>query len=513
MQKLPIGIQSFRQIREEGYVYVDKTDIAYRLINRYKYTFLSRPRRFGKSLFLDTLYHIFDGKKELFEGLFIYDKWDWSKSYPVIKISFGGSDFANLDITYKIALSKLKENEQRLGIKCENNTIPSICFKELIHKTYEKYQKRVVVLIDEYDKPILNNLDNPKLALENRNFLRGFYEVLKESDEYLQFAFLTGISKFSKASIFSGLNNIVDISLMPEYATICGYKQKDIEEKFKEHLKKADLQMVKEWYNGYNFLGESVYNPFDILRFIDSGLVFDNYWWESGNPSFLITLLKKEHYNIPELENITIGKELLNSFEVEKIKLEVLLFQSGYLTIKEYINDPEYGISEYRLKIPNKEVSISLNRLFFDYLTNSVKIDRNIVRALLSENLKRFRDIFVSLFASIPYNSYVKNNIGEYEGYYANIFYTYLAASGLKVVAEDVTNAGRIDLSIILKDKVYIIEFKIDKNQKSKDALTQIKEKGYYKKYLGKDKKIYLIGITFDTKEKNISSFLWEKIG
>jgi len=507
VQKLPIGIQSFEKLRKNNYIYIDKTDLALDLIENYQYAFLSRPRRFGKSLFLDTLHSIFEGKKELFEGLDIYDKYNWQESYPVIKIDWAG-DFKTLEQTKKTALDILKLNQKRLGIECDIDDEPASCFRKLIINAYEKYQKRVVVLIDEYDKPILDNLDNTSRALENRDFLRSFYIMLKSNDAYLHFAFLTGISKFSKANIFSGLNNISDISLKPKYSTICGYTQKDIEINFYALLKETNLEKVKEWYNGYNFLGESVYNPFDILQFIDNNFLFKNYWWESGNPSFLITLLKKHHYNIPELENITVGDDILNSFEIENLRLEVLLFQSGYLTIEEFVNDPDFGINDYKLRVPNKEVSISLNRLFLDYLTNGIRVNKDLINALLEADLEQFKEVFESLFASIAYNNYVKNNIGEYEGYYASVFYSYLAASGLKIVAEDVTSRGRVDLTILLKDKVYIIEFKVDNT----NALEQIKKKNYAKKYLNQAKEIYLIGIGFDTKDKNIKEFNWQKL-
>ncbi len=372
-KKLPIGIQTFKEIREDNYIYIDKTKMALDIINNYKYVFLSRPRRFGKSLFLDTLKNIFEGKKELFKNLYIYDKWDF-KEYPVIKISWGG-DFKTIESTHKRAIQILKDNQTRLGIECEFIDSPSGCFEELIQKCYQKYNKRVVVLIDEYDKPILDNIDNTKVALQNRDFLRSFYVMLKENDEYIKFAFLTGISKFSRASIFSGLNNIVDISLMSRFGNICGYTQKDLDTSFKEYFDGIDMKRVQEWYNGYNFLGDSVYNPFDILKFIKNDFMFDNYWWESGNPNFLIQMLQKGNYYIPSLENITVGKELLSSFDIERLRLEVLLFQAGYLTIESYYNDPEFGINEYKLKIPNKEIQISLNRLILDYLSSSVTVD------------------------------------------------------------------------------------------------------------------------------------------
>jgi len=507
MKKLPIGIQTFRQIREDNYIYIDKTKQALNVIENYKYIFLSRPRRFGKSLFLDTLKNICEGKKELFKDLYIYDKWNFEE-YPVIKIDWAG-DFKSLEETKKTAIAILEQNQERLEIECKTDDSPTICFQRLIREAYKKYNKRVVILVDEYDKPILDNLENVEVALENRDFLRSFYGIMKANDEYIQFAFLTGISKFSKANIFSGLNMLEDISLNDDFGNVCGYTQANIENEFSEYFKGVDLELVKKWYNGYNFLGDKVYNPFDILKFIKNKFIFRNYWWESGNPYFLIELLKKQKYNIPQLENITIGEELLNSFEVEKLKLEVLLFQSGYLTIDKYINNPIFGINEYKLKIPNLEIQISLNRLFLDYLTNNVKIDNNIIYSLLESDLDNFKNIMSSMFASIPYNNYVNNKIGEYEGYYASVFFSYLAGAGLEIIPEDITNNGRIDLTIKMNEKIYILEFKVkDKN----NPLQQIKDKKYYEKYKNENKEIYLMGIEFDEKIKNITSFEWEKL-
>ena len=264
MQKLPIGIQTFRQIIEENYLYIDKTKEALNLINSYKYSFLSRPRRFGKSLFLDTLRNIFEGNKELFKGLYIYDKWDFEK-YPVIKIDWSG-DFKTMESTKKEAIKILRDNQENLEIECFEET-PDICFEELIQKAYKKYKKPVVILIDEYDKPILDNIENPKRAIENRDFLRSIYVKLKKNDEYIKFAFLTGVSKFSKASIFSGLNQLVDISFEEEFGNICGYTHENLQNEFNEYSRNFDLEKIKEWYNGYYFLKDRIYNPFDILRF------------------------------------------------------------------------------------------------------------------------------------------------------------------------------------------------------------------------------------------------------
>jgi hypothetical protein len=507
--RLPIGIQTFREIIEEDYIYVDKTKYALDLIKNYKYAFLSRPRRFGKSLFLDTLYEIFSGNKEVFKGLYIYEKYDFQK-YPVIKIDWAG-DFKSLESTKQVAINILKYNQKRLGIDCELPTDPSSCFDELIKLAYEKYQKKVVILIDEYDKPILDNMDNTKRALENRDFLRSLYIQLKANDRYIKFAFLTGISKFSKASIFSGLNQIEDISLTPEFGNICGYTQEELESYFSEMLKGANLQKIKEWYNGYNFLGDKVYNPFDILKFVKNNFLFRNYWWESGSPFALITLLKKKNYYLPTLENLKTDETLVNTFDIEDIQLESLLFQAGYLTIDKVEAD-EFEDRVFYLRVPNREVQISLNRLFIKYLTNELSIDtiKGIQKSLLYEKLDEFKETLISLFASIPYNNYTNNDISKYEGYWAGLVYCYLAGSGLKIIAEDVTNKGKIDLSIIFNDKVYILEFKIAQKTNSLSALAQIKEKRYYEKY--KDKKVYLVGIIFSEEEKNITKFEWEEL-
>ena len=508
MKKLPIGIQTFKEIIDKDYIYIDKTHLALDLIENYKYSFLSRPRRFGKSLFLDTLKNIFEGNKELFQGLDIYDKWDFEDKYPVIKIDWAG-DFKTLESTKRVAIKILEENQERLGIECNISDEPSDCFRDLIRKSYQKYKKPVVILIDEYDKPILDNIEDTNRALENRDFLRGFYVMMKANDAYIKFAFLTGISKFSKANIFSGLNNLTDISLKPKYGNICGYTQSNIENEFKEYWGDTDLEMVKNWYNGYNFLGDKVYNPFDILQFIDNEFLYKSYWWESGNPYFLITLLKKQNsYNIPNLENMMIGEEILNSFEIEKLKLEVLLFQAGYLTIDKQIQTP-IGI-KYKLKVPNMEVQISLNSIFLNYLVDDSYDDKRVelYEMLFEADIESFKTLFTSLFSSLANNNYTKNDISNYEGYYASVFYAYLSASGLDITAEDVTSLGRIDLTIKLNNNIYLIEFKVDSN----DAIEQIKKKNYVSKYLNEKKDIYLIGIEFSKKLKNISKFEWEKI-
>ncbi len=511
LKKLPIGIQTFRKIIEDDYLYIDKTDIAYDLITKEsQYIFLSRPRRFGKSLFLDTLHNIFEGNQELFKGLAIEDKWDWETQYPVIKIDFFG-DLRSGDSLKANISEMLKSNQDRLGVECGNVDSVGICLKRLIELSYKKYNQQAVVLIDEYDKAILDNLDQMEVARENREIIKGLYTVLKASDPYLKFVFLTGVSKFSKASIFSGLNMLEDISLNRHYGNICGYTQNDVETTILPYLQGADLEKVKVWYNGYNFLKDDVYNPFDMLLFIKNEFQYSNYWFETGTPTFLIKLIEKNSYFLPKLSNLTVDEKLLNSFDIDNIDLDVILYQAGYLTIDEMLIDEDLDIIEYKLKLPNREVKTSLNdiiinQLYKDKSANTQK--RSIIKALKSANMDDLKLSLKSMFSSIPYNNYTKNDIQHYEGFYASIIYVYLQSLGLRIIGEDVSNKGRIDLTVFIEDKIYIIEFKVG----SDDALKQIKDKDYASKYLNENKDLYLVGINFDEEEKNIANFEWEKI-
>ncbi|MBZ4642472.1 MAG: AAA-ATPase [Deferribacteraceae bacterium] len=510
LKKLPIGIQTFKEIIEDGYVYIDKTEEALKLTEEYKYVFLSRPRRFGKSLFLDTLKELFEGNKKLFEGLYIYDKWNWEEKYPVIKISWDGKNRSIKDLESTLR-ETLLENQRRLNINCEDDLDLVICFRRLITMASEKYGQKVVVLIDEYDKPILDVIEDTEQAKEHREYIKGLYSVLKGVDAYIKFAFLTGVSKFSKASIFSGLNMLTDISLNPEYGNICGYTQNDIETSFLPYFKDVDLDKVKMWYNGYNFLKDNVYNPFDILQFISSKFMFRNYWFESGTPSFLIKLIKEKNYFLPKLTNLIVDEKLLSSFDIENIDLEVLLYQTGYLTIEKMIKDELLSSIEYKLKIPNLEVQISLNDYIINYLFNGdSSVKKSLIKSLHYEKLEDFKIALTSLFDSIPYTNFTKNKLTQYEGFYASIIYSYLASLGIKIIGEDVTNKGRIDLTLFVNDKIYILEFKVDGSKG--EALQQIKEKHYADKYLNESSQIYIVGIEFSSEEKNIVNFQWEKV-
>jgi len=516
MKNLPIGIQTFQKIRDkkENYIYIDKTDLALNLINSSGYYFLSRPRRFGKSLFLDTLKDIFEGKKELFEGLYIYDKWDWETTYPVIKISFGAGVVKSLNDVDETIQELIEDNERRLELNCVNNSKHKKCLGELIRTAYQKYNQKVVILIDEYDKPILDNITNKKLSQEIRDRLKNIYSVIKDSDQYVKFAFLTGVSKFSKVSLFSGLNNLEDISLDARYATICGYTHGDIKKSFTERLDGVDLEELKKWYNGYNFLGEGVYNPFDILLFFSKGKIYSHYWFETGSPSFLIEILKEQKYYLPSLENIYMSETDLSSFDVNDIKLETLLFQTGYLTIKEVKS--RFNQRMFKLGYPNLEVRTALNERIYRYLLTDNILQKNpMFDAIEFKDMKQFEKAIYQVFSMLPHHSYTKNEIQNYEGYYANIIYSYLSGLGIGFIAEDVTNLGRIDLTITTPDmsQVYIIEFKVvdNKNQNGK-ALEQIKEKKYHEKYLNIAKEIIIVGIEFSKEDRNICKFEWEKI-
>jgi len=512
MKKLPIGIQTFRDIINEDFVYVDKTKIAYNLINKGRYYFLSRPRRFGKSLFLDTLKEIFEGNKGLFKGLYVYDKWDWKDKYPVLRISLGSGMIKDLEKLNDRLSWVLEDVEKNVKIKC-NTENPIKCFKELIQKSHQKYGKKVVILIDEYDKPILDNITDKEVAREMRDAMKDFYAVIKDNDAYIRFVFITGVSKFSKMNLFSGLNNLEDITLNANFGNICGYTHNDLLTVFKNHLEGVDMGKVQLWYNGYNFFGEKVYNPFDILLFISNNHDYRNYWWNTGNPSFLIDMLKTGNYFIPQLENFVASEEILNTFDVDKIELIALLWQTGYLTIKEK-KEELFGV-EYALKIPNKEIQVSLNSLFITYLTeqsaDKLRYQKNILYTFLRADLNGLKDALFTLFASIPYNNFTNNKLLEYEGYYASVVYAYIASIGLEITPEDISNFGRIDLTIKTPDdKIYILEFKLTEKATGK-ALKQIKEKRYYEKY-SDHSEIYLVGIEFSREKRNIVGYEWEKV-
>ncbi|MDT8442346.1 MAG: AAA family ATPase, partial [Desulfuromonadales bacterium] len=465
---------------------------------------------FGKSLLVSTLQALFEGRRELFTGLAAERRWDWSVKHPVIKISFGGVARDLADMKQDV-VNILGENQRRLGIECPLPDDIGGCFKFLIMAAREKFGQKVVVLVDEYDKLIVDNLDQVEVAMQGREVLRDLYTTIKDSDEHVKFAFLTGVSKFSKVSVFSGLNNLEDISLNSDYATLCGYTQSDLETTFAAHLAGADMAKVRDWYNGYNFLGERVYNPFDILLFIKNEHTFKNYWFATGTPTFLLKLIQKHNYYVPSLDNLKASDSLLDSFDIESIELEPILFQAGYLTIRQRLQAG--AMTMYQLCFPNLETRYSFNDHVLGYLTGQTSeramFQSRIFEVLTAGDLAAFEQTLHALFASIPYTNYVNNTIASYEGYYASVVYAYLASLGLDLTVEDATSKGRIDLTVRMPERIYVIEFKVDGDGK---ALEQIKARDYHQKYVDSGKAIVLLGIDFDSAAKNVSRFEWEEL-
>ena len=512
MKKLPIGIQTFGNLIKEGYAYVDKTRFVADIAAQNKYYFLSRPRRFGKSLFLSTLKSAFEGKRDLFQDLYLYDNWDWEETHPVVHISFGAGVMRSVEELKETFTEILARNCRYHGIdKLESSSLKGQLF-EFLELIFGKYATSVVVLIDEYDKPILDSIHKPDLAVEIREELKNYYSVLKDSDPYLRLVFITGVSKFSKVSLFSGLNNLEDITLIPEYSALCGYTQHELETIFVDYLKDVDLDEVRTWYNGYNWLGEKVYNPFDILLFLKQKL-FSNYWFESATPTFLLKLLQARKYPVPELNRLKVGESLLGSFDVDLIEVENLLFQTGYLTLAG--QETLGGMRRYTLCYPNQEVRQSLADYILSYFTTTPVVQQNnafsLYEALESNDFGRLHELFHAFFASIPYDWYKKQQAAKYEAYYASIVYCYFAATGVDVRPEVHTNRGRIDLVVRFKSRVYLIEFKVLEQCGPGKALEQIKAKGYHEQFKGRE--TYLIGVEFSSQERNITQFVWERHG
>ncbi len=473
--KLPIGIQTFSLIREEGHCYVDKTPLMARMAEEGKYYFLSRPRRFGKSLLVSTLAEAFAGNRALFDGLHLAEHWDWTRKSPVIRIDLGegvmrGRD--QLETSIRTGLGECAANYGLVLLDAE----PHLMLRELVQRLHRDSGERVVVLVDEYDKPILDNLGDPGRALEIRDALRSLYSVIKIQDAHLRFGLLTGVSKFSKVSLFSGLNNLKDITLDPRFATLCGYTQQELEAVFVAYLDGVDLEEMRHWYNGYNFLGERVYNPFDVLLYLDTRLLRPH-WFETGTPTFLIDLMRRRGFDAPQLEGLEVTDRLLGSFEIDAMEPETLLFQTGYLTILGERGMP--GAAIYRLGFPNQEVRQSLTDHFLAALSRSGhRQDGNklaLYDALEADDPAALEPVFHAFFASIPHDWYRKNELAGYEGYYASVVYCYFAALGVDLIPEDATSHGRIDLTVRHRGRVWLIEFKVNELSRPGRALEQLK--------------------------------------
>ena len=520
---LPLGIQDFEDMMQRNFVYVDKTKYIYELLRSPKaFYFMSRPRRFGKSLLVSTLGYLFQGRRDLFEGLWISENTDWKwEKHPVVKIDFNGINSKTPNLLEKSLVNSISNIGKEYQISLQSKMIPDN-FLELIKKLKKTYQKEVVVLIDEYDKPLINHLGKGDKALEiakqNRDVLKQFFGVLKEQDVSgaLRLIFITGISKFSRVSPFSDLNNLDDLSMKPEYSCLFGYDEEELEKYFNHYIKKMSQEIadsyencksqLQTWYNGYRFTEEDkkVYNPFSILNVLKNKR-FKNYWFETGTPSFLVNLIKERDYPIPSIENLTLPEDSFTTYDLETLDLEPLLFQTGYITI----NDLDEIM--YQLGYPNQEVKVSFLSYLYKHFSLVKDTQLKNKYKLISLHLRNgeiddFIELVNSILAAIPYNLIAD----QAESYYHSLFYLMLSASGVNVLSEVLTSHGRIDIALEYPDKVYVIELKC--NQNADKAIAQIKEKRYLEKYIASGRDIFLIGINFDTTARSITGWKWEKV-
>jgi hypothetical protein len=513
MKNLPIGRQIFSELIEGDYLYIDKTKDIYNLFAEGgKYYFLSRPRRFGKSLLISTLKEIFSGNKELFNGLWIYDKLEWEK-HPVIHLDFLGMEYDSRQRLIETLEFLVNQNAKTYGIQLKEKRYDKQ-FKELIVELSRT--NKVVILVDEYDKPLIDFVDKKEIARENRDVMKTFFGNIKGADEYLEFVFITGVSKFSKVSVFSDLNNLTDITISGAFSTMLGYTEDELLYYFDERIEKIAegekdklIADIKHWYNGYSWDGKNfVYNPLSILLFFKENR-FGNYWFSTATPTFLIKSLKENNIDIKRLENYETTKLLFDSYEIERVNVFALLFQTGYLTIKE-IKKISRTQDIYRLSYPNQEVKES----FLDYLAADYTgkqpdemgyVMYKLQETIFNDNLDEFFTLLKSIFASIHYEIFVR----EKEAYYHTVIYLLLKLLGVYINVEVGTNIGRIDGVIETESHIYIMEFKVGKASR---ALDQIKKKKYYEKYLSTPKKIKIIGVGFDSEERNIKEYLVEAI-
>ncbi len=512
-KKLPTGIQTFATLILDGYYYVDKTGLLRQLIRQGQYYLLSRPRRFGKSLMLDTLKEIFEGNQTLFTHLAIHDQWDWTRRHPVLRIDFSGDTLVGVEELTASVHQQLESYERQFNLPARYPDHRGR-LRDLIERIHESTGQTVAVLIDEYDKPILDNIDQPEIAQAIRSKLKTLYGVLKGVDVHLRFVMLTGVTKFSKVSLFSGLNNLDDITLDPAWSALCGYTEHEVDTIFAPELEGLDRQQIRRWYNGYNWTGEAVYNPYDLLLLFKKR-TFQTWWFETGTPTFLTKLMAQIGFFTPDLARFSVGSELISSFDVDQITPEALLFQTGYLTILEVRQLPS-GPWVYTLGYPNLEVEISLNsHLLAAYTGDMRKSNQHrlqLEQLLTSNDVPALKALFQSFFSGIPYNWFVNNQIADYEGFYASVFYSYFAALGFDMVVEDATNHGRIDMTVKLPDRIFLFEFKVVELLPEGQALQQLKDKAYADKYRRSGLPLLLIGVEFSRTKRNVVRFEVESV-
>ena len=531
-RKLPIGIQSFKDLREKNFLYVDKTAYLSRLVNNSKVYFLSRPRRFGKSLFLSTLAAYFLGQKELFKDLYIEQAEEeqavreqrsaWLE-YPVLYLDFNTGQYeltGALDetLSYFLDTEEPRYNLQKSGLSHAKR------FTSLIKAAYQQTGKQVVILVDEYDKPLLQTMGvNEELNDHYRNTLKAFYSVIKTCDQYIRFAFLTGVTKFSKISIFSDLNNLRDISMEKQYAGICGLSQTELEETFQQDIQvladeqdltyQEALAALKQWYDGYLFhpAGEGMYNPFSVLSALAKKEI-SSYWFGTGTPTFLVNFLKEAHYYIPDLDgNVELNQTGLETYRAVAQDALPILFQAGYLTIKKYISD----LRLYQLGFPNDEVRYGfLENLLPAYsgltLSQSGVWIGRFVQDIRKGNVDEFMERLKSIISSIAYDNFTEQNLKLREQNYQTAVYLVFKLMGQFAQTEVHCATGRADCVVKTADTVYIFEFKLSGNGSAEDALSQIKEHRYAEQYKADSKKIVLIGSSFDEQARTIKEWKTE---
>ena len=517
MKAITSSVYNFEKLRQEGYLYVDKTEYIWKLINPAGESyFLSRPRRFGKSLTVSTLKAVFEGKKELFKGLAIYDKpYDW-KPYPVIHLSFGDYNPINDTIERIDAylFDKIRMVAKSLAIDLPDAQDASSAFAKLIDIAAVK--SNVVILVDEYDKLILDNILNPNIK-EIQSCLKGFYSVLKDRNDKERFLFVTGVSKFCHVSLFSDLNNLTDITMDARYATMFGYTQEELEANFADKISEiangqdidALKAKIKEWYNGFRFHknAKTVYNPVSLAKFFESNGEFNNYWFSTGTPSFLMELAKQKNFDFESSLKEPVPQITFNAFEIDNIDPLTLLLQTGYVTIKG--TEERFGETWYYLDFPNTEVTSAfsayiLNSYAGKTQTDGVRFVSEFATSLVKNDLKRLRKAMESFFAGIPYDVHKKQ-----EATFQGIFFSVFRLLGVYIEAESETNDGRIDAVVQTPKAIYIFEFKLDNDP---TALSQIKEKEYFKKYLLDNRDIYIIGVNFDSVKGNLIGWQDEKV-
>ena len=511
--KYPIGIQNFESIRNDGYVYVDKTALIYRLVDEGRYYFLSRPRRFGKSLLISTLEAYLSGKKELFKGLAIEQlEKDWTE-YPILHLDLNNQRYNTVESLNEILDLNLSKWEDLYGRYDKEKTL-SLRFAGVIERAAIKSGQRVVVLVDEYDKPLLQAINDEALQDEFRAILKAFYSVLKTDDRYIKFALLTGVTKFGKVSVFSDLNNLIDLSMNRRYQSICGITKDEILKYFDEPVHElaegygmsydAALARLKEDYDGYHFVnnGVDVYNPFSLLNTF-ANCEFGRYWFETGTPSYLVEVMKQDNYPLPDITQEQVTGDFLNSIDSMSTNPIPLIYQSGYLTIKDY--DSEFGF--YTLGFPNKEVEEGFTDYLLPLYTNIRQGESAFYIGNFVRDLRQGRiDDFMRRMETMLYDTDYKI-VGDSELYFQNAFYLISRMLGFYTEVERETSNGRMDMTVKTNDYVYIFEFKLDGS--ADDALRQIDEKGYAKPFALDNRKIIKVGINFSLKKRCIEE--WKK--